>query len=367
MSADAKQIQQVTDAVINSWATDQAGPVALHLKQELLPVEGEDGVIFPPTYADIGYNIDTLADGTLVATIDSVGSQANRLEPIFKAASNEQPLNTLAKLVPQIAIKVRDDLSVSILDIGHRLGDALVRSTGLADMARKAFEEWPGDASKLAKLAPTSIVFGAWDSRDTSAKLPRIVQSVIRAWDVQKLTRSAQYNPPIDYSALEVFTEEEKAKAEGDAKSPLAKRGFVHVPSGEAPGGIIARGPIRRDVTINLIALRRLQSRERASELRRYILGLSLVAATQPFDGFLRQGCLLTPDPSVPCQWFAVSRDGVRDAVGLKPDGVLQYAEAAAKAFVVGEDRTVEFDKSRAKLDLEENKKKNKNTKGGKQ
>ena len=55
-------------------------------KQKLLPVEGEGGVIFPPTYADIGYNIDTLSDGTKVATIDSVGSQANRMEPIFKAA-----------------------------------------------------------------------------------------------------------------------------------------------------------------------------------------------------------------------------------------------------------------------------------------
>jgi hypothetical protein len=32
--------------------------------RKLVPVEGEGGVIFPPTYADIGYNIDTLSDGT---------------------------------------------------------------------------------------------------------------------------------------------------------------------------------------------------------------------------------------------------------------------------------------------------------------
>jgi hypothetical protein len=48
------------------------------------------GVIFPPTYADIGYNIDTLADGTRVATIDTVGSQANRLEPIFKSTGKNE-------------------------------------------------------------------------------------------------------------------------------------------------------------------------------------------------------------------------------------------------------------------------------------
>ena len=88
MTADTNQgsaVLEVTQALLDQWATDLNGPVALHLKQRLLPVEGEGGVIFPPTYADIGYNIDTLSDGTRVATIDSVGSQANRLEPIFKS------------------------------------------------------------------------------------------------------------------------------------------------------------------------------------------------------------------------------------------------------------------------------------------
>ena len=58
-------------------------PVALHLKQTLLPVEGEGAVFFPPTYAEIGYNIDTLSDGSNVVTVDSVGAQANRMEPAF--------------------------------------------------------------------------------------------------------------------------------------------------------------------------------------------------------------------------------------------------------------------------------------------
>jgi CRISPR-associated protein Csb1 len=348
---------QLTSDTLDKWATDMTGPVALHMKQHLLPVEGEGGVIFPPTYADVGYNIDTLSDGTRVATIDSVGSQANRLEPVFKSAPTGQPENLLAKLVPQITIKVSDSLSVSIFEVGHRLGDALVRSTDLATEAKQAFEALlKGDASPLAKLAPTSLVFGAWDSRDTSAKLPRIVQSVIRAWDVQELTRSAQYNPPVDYAALEVFSEEDKAKAEGNNKSPLAQRGFVHVPSGKAPGGVAARGPIVRDVTINLIALRRLHSAERADELRRYVLGLSLVAATEPLDGFLRQGCLLTPDPTAPNQWVAVQRDGTRRPVDLSATFARTYAESAAGKFEIGKDRPCTFDKTKAKQDLQDKK-----------
>ena len=148
----------LTHETINDWADDDQGPVALHLKQKLLPVEGEGGVIFPPTYTDIGYNIDTLSDGTKVALIDSVGSQANRMEPIFK----HEPY---LKLVPQIDIKYGnqdDQKSVSIFEVGHRLGDALIRSSGLGKKAKEAFEAFlnSGDASALAKLAPTSLVFG---------------------------------------------------------------------------------------------------------------------------------------------------------------------------------------------------------------
>lgn len=344
----------VTETLIDTWADDQAGPVALHLKQKLLPIEGEGAVIFPPTYAEIGYNIDTLSDGINVVTIDSVGSQANRMEPIFKAERNGEPA-PLSKLVPQIDIAYGNQKVVSILEAGHRLGDAIVRSSDLRDLAKEAFERFldTGDASALAKLAPTSLVFGVWDSRDTQAKLPRIVQSVIRAWDVVAIKRSAQYNPPIDYAALEVFSEDEKTKQEGDPKSPLAKRGFVHVPAIGAPGGVVAKGPIQRDVTVNLVALRRLKG-ESGQALRRYVLSLALVAATDTPDGFLRQGCLLTVDPAAPAHWHAVARDGQRTPLALTSGVAGAYAERAAKTFDVGTDRRITFRKDLAQDDLKE-------------
>lgn len=351
--------QTLSTDVINAWADDGSAAVALHLRQKLLPVEGEGGVIFPPTYADIGYNIDELADGTKVATIDSVGSQANRMEPIFK-----QP--PYASLVPQIDIAYGNEKVVSILEAGHRLGDALIRCVGedketrfdLRQAAQDAFRSLldRNDASEIAKLAPTSLVFGAWDSRDTQAKLPRIVQSVIRAWNVEVLHRSAQYNPPVDYAALGVFGEEEKAKQEGDPKSPLAKRGFVHVPAANAVGGIIAHGPIVRDVTINLVALRRL-SGEDTVKLRRYVLGLSLVAATAPLDPFLRQGCLIVPDPSSEAEWVLVERSGNRSPVALSAQIAADYAIAAAAAFGVGPSRRLPFSNERAREDAKKDKK----------
>lgn len=340
----------IDNATLDSWATDKSGPVALHFKQKLVPVEGSDGVFFPPTFAGAKYNIDTLSDGTQVALVDSVGAQANRMEPLFQ----NEPLK---RLVPQIEVSYGDpkketDGRISLLEAGHRLGDALVRCTELYEEARAAFMGLlrQKDPTPLAKLAPTSLVFGVWDSRDTMAKVPRIVQSVIRAWDVSELTRSAQYNPALDYSALEVFSEEDKQKAEGKAGTPLAERGYVHVPAGDTHGGVVAKGPIVRDVTVNLVALRRL-GRSTDDSVRRYVLGLSLVAATAPQDPFLRQGCLLVPEADAPASWVLVERDGSRSDAELSAEKALTYAGHAAENFGVGESRELKFDKARAKQD----------------
>ena len=186
------------------------------------------------------------------------------MEPIFKAAKPGEPDNPLSKFVPQIDISYGNEKTVSILEAGHRLGDAVIRSCELKNDAKKAFKLYldAGDASALAKLAPTSLVFGVWDSRDTQAKLPRLVQSVIRAWDVDIFHRAAQYNPAFDYVA-EGELEESADKAENDRRS---QKGFRHAPavwrddSRKEPvlGGVVARGPIERIVTVDLVALRKI-------------------------------------------------------------------------------------------------------------
>src|SRR5215471_3056437 len=79
------------------------GPAALVIREPLMPVEGADGVLFPATFAagdnfTGGYNIDGDPNGTNVCLIDSVGSQANRIEPLFKGEKYKH-------LVPQIVVK----------------------------------------------------------------------------------------------------------------------------------------------------------------------------------------------------------------------------------------------------------------------
>ncbi|MGH7997532.1 MAG: type I-G CRISPR-associated RAMP protein Csb1/Cas7g, partial [Opitutaceae bacterium] len=106
------------------------GPAALVVREKLVPVEGSDAVFFPATYAPSkdgsfkgGYNIDAFADGTNITLVDSVGSQANRIEPLFKAGD-------YAALVPQVIIKAGEK-SINLLDAGHRAGDAIVRCSSL--------------------------------------------------------------------------------------------------------------------------------------------------------------------------------------------------------------------------------------------
>lgn len=338
----------------DAWLAGDNAPAALVIREYLMPVEGRDGAVFPPTFAagdgfPGGYNIDPPPSKDEpwkipnVCLIDSVGSQANRIEPKFAE-------ERYASLIPQVVVKAGQK-EVNILDAGHRAGDALLRCSELQQELHAAFEAvLMGDAEPLAKIAPTSLVFGVWDSRDTQAKLPRLVSSVIRAFDVRKLSRSAQFVPATEY-VVEGLLEEPKDKK---AKDAYAERGFIHVPASGSHGGVIATGGIRRDATLSIAALHLLRASddERMLALRRYILGLSLVTLTMNTSSYLRQGCNLVIDPDKPREFHEVYRDGRREPAKISHDDAIEFAIAAADALGPRESRMVEFDKKKAKDDV---------------
>jgi CRISPR-associated protein Csb1 len=373
MTATPKQTDEpraptkVTSDLLDQWATDPKGPVALHLKQKLLSVEtveGEQGIIYPPTYADIGYNIDTLSDNTKVALIDSVGSQANRMEPVFKAAPGSDRTDWL---VPQIEIVLhtREDADEesedtaekkkeqkkakephkekrSILDLAHRCADAVVQSSpSLLGDVSKAFQTLrrTGDAGPLCALAPTSLVFGVWDSRvGTGEKRPRLVRAIIRAWEVQPLHAAAQFSSV--WKALDDDQRKElKTEAAKKGKKELSEVGLADAPAtfrkdktpqflrDGAPnpearilGGILVKGRIEREITVNLIALRGLRGKDdkETTHIRKYLLALSLLAATADIDLFLREGCHLRYTGED--LWYSVPRRGTPDPLDLGSD-----------------------------------------------
>lgn len=339
----------MSEVRIEAWLADTLNaPAALVRREFLSPVEGRDGVFFPPTFAAAenskefpgGYNINELGNGDNVCLVDSVGSQANRIEPMFA-------MGDCAALVPQLVVEAGAK-KVSILDAGHRAGDAIVRCTVLKDALQTAFQSLiKGNAVPLAKLAPTSLVFGVWDSRDTQAKAPRLLAATIRAFNVAKLTRSAQYNPAVDYVADGLLDETEE-KGALDARS---KWGYRHVPASATHGGVIARGDIRRDVTLQIAALKLLRGTtdDETKKLRAYLLGLALVAFTKPAVGFLRQGCNLVLDSEKGAESNVVYPDGRRETVELTHEMAMAFARQAASSFGVGESQTVKFETKLAK------------------
>jgi CRISPR-associated protein Csb1 len=321
-------------------------------------VEGERGVLFPPTYASDRqgepgkYNIDRIGDpdkhGVVpavpnVCLVDSVGSQANRIEPAFDREIAD------GALVPRVTITFEDGDTISLLDAGHRVADAVVRFSDLIDDSEVALLAYrdDADATTLAKIAPTSLVFGAWDSRATQVKLPRVVAATIRAYDVHELRRSAQYNPPKDYILDGAIDDPGKDKAKKDRYS---EEGLLDAPATFTHGGIIAEGDIRREASLNLATIRDLRAGDddTTRALQRYILGLSLVAVTH-LDGKsmnLRQGCQLVGNG--PAHRKLVMADGSEQAFDLTAADAVTFAKAAAAAFGVGEDRTASFDKKAA-------------------
>ena len=212
------------------WLKQRNQPVSLTLIEILKPTGGKDSIIFPPTYAfkddaakrrgshpypisnllktSEGADTEEMLSAEAAAQrgieantcdLDTVAAQSNRTEPIF----SKKPLDSL---VPQVVIKA-DSSHVNLLEIGHRIADGAARFSGdFGEKATNAIAELAnkGNAGAIAKLAPTSLVFGFWDSRPgcSQFKVPRILSSTIRATNVAVVKRFAQYDPPFDVVEL---------------------------------------------------------------------------------------------------------------------------------------------------------------------
>lgn len=332
---------------------DDADVAAIVIRERLRPVQGTRGVFFPPTFAATrkgeksDYQIDRFGpraddpegaqkDGVIASrcTVDSVPSQANRLEArLLKYSGTSIPKVTIS------GSRVGQG-SIDLLEVGHRVGDAVVRysKTIVEEKVKNAegqdetkpvgsdgFEKFEaalqafvkGDAAPLAKLAPTSLVFGHWDSRDsatkksTKSKARRLIRSEIVAFNVQKVTKRSQYwssiDPEVNQELEQVLAEaKELAREKPDAKNKASQLGLLDVPAPESPGGVIAFGPIERTAIIALSGVRALATFAQANEsgvtaidtdktlaLRRYLFALALASAADPGVWDLREGCIL--------------------------------------------------------------------------
>jgi len=348
---------------------DPKGPVMIAGQQFLrIAAMSSDDVVFPPSYANPSekkddppvYNIDVIDTANPpnpsknVCILDSVPSQANRMEPLFG-------MPEYSALVPQYSVRLTEDSPpVSILQVGHRLADAVFRGTSLRVSIVNAFKDYAkGNAAPIARLGATSLVFGVWDSRGTGVKVPRLINSIIRAFNVTPLKRSAQYSPPIKY--------EQEGLIPAGLEGKPADHGLADVPSTHKIGGVQIHGEIRRDFSLNLSTLRALKGAnpEEAKKLQRYILSLAILAFTATPESNLRQGCQLLPKGKPTWKRFFATGDESDWVPGSL--NIADFAAAAAADFGVVQplNQPLVFDKNllKASIDADAKKKADKKAK----
>ena len=178
-----------------------ANTAAIRRVRMLQPAGGRGDKVFPPTYPGEGRGrnvpprhvferrrID--GENVLCVLIDSVQSQANRLEEALRIARETGALNFPTITVDFSNTEVADIGRVTTLDAPHRVFDAIIRDSELngirfrdTEQGRRLTEAKPFNARAVYELSPTALVFGAWNSTGEGgglgAKFPRCVVSEI--------------------------------------------------------------------------------------------------------------------------------------------------------------------------------------------
>ena len=351
----------------------------------LQPIGGRGDKIFPPTYPGERTNDPPRhvferrhIDGREVwcVLIDSVQSQANRMEEALLAAADGEGSGEPIPM-PYVTVDFRDAgleplERITSLDAPHRVYDAILRDSLLDGESFMQSEEGkrlaaakPADASALLEISPTALVFGAWHSQGQGgglgAKFPRTIVSEIVAVDtpvtslkvdqrtgeiIEVQTAGRRTGSRIDplgiLRKVEVFkgqvtsdwSTEKEAAGEGAKKVRPSEINHSNIPPTVTPLGVTCDYAEHR-ATITLAGIRRLRfgGGERDVAGRTLVAALGLLAiAEQDARGYaLRSRCDLVCEDARPLE--LVHWDGTATAVEFdRASAQVLYREAYRQA-----------------------------------
>ncbi len=296
-----------------------------------------------------------------VVLLDSVQSQANRMEEALYALWADQSIN-----LPVVVVDFEKDFpdlgrSISSLTAPHRISDALLRDSLLdgtlfrhSSLGQSFVDATVRSAAPLFRLCPTALVFGLWDSSGPKGglgfKLARNLTSEIVAIDtvfgaksssridpagiMKDAGRLFEANDPKEQWTLDPgqarMSDVEKSKKKDDAKetkakepSPLlfkddgkpssANHGNIP-PDVDVIAGGITCGYAKQTVVLSLAGLRRLSfgTREESEAAHTVLAALGLLAAVASADrGYdLRSRCQLVPESGKSLAFETVGKNG---------------------------------------------------------
>ena len=336
------------------------GAVAYRLVTELEPVGGANDKVFPPTYsgenrnAPARYALETDADGNLASVLlDSAASQANRAELALRDALDAGDLNFPAPFVDFAGCADVNFDRLSVLEAPHRIADAIFRDSELGgepfrvtEIGREIFDSSVLNAMGVYKHAPTSLLFGVWDSTGPRGgggmKFQRAYVSEIMGHYPQTGVKVSSRIDPLGIRGVPVSIPKERTDENMWELDPKGKKNAADINHSNIPpsvksdaGGVYIKGATRT-ATLSLAALRKLRFKGRSLEAQisartaLAALGMATLAYQAQADCDLRSRCLLIP--TGPSEFKAIARDRAEDSdISVDADSAAALLKAAVE------------------------------------
>lgn len=358
---DALTFEELKNAVEGTAA-------AFRCRTILQPAGGPGDKVFPPTYAGAVYatekrRLPGKEEPVDCVLLDSVQSQANRMEEALQQALNEGRIKIPVIEVDFTGHNLLTEIGkITSLQAPHRVADAILRDSLLGDQPFRNSEIGSkldsvnlGNATPLYELCPTALIFGMWDSTGPKgglgAKFARAMVSEIVGIDaVFGVKTSSRIDPLQIRAAVKVkkgndgsWKIAEDTKGKGAVSPAEVNHGNIPPDITDAAGGVTISSAEQMAV-LSLPALRRLnfpingnKPSTKVNQAGRTVLAaLSLCAAALAAEkGFdLRSRCLLWPTEKY--TWEILTRPGetalTKTLDADKSCALLEEAVAAAKS-----------------------------------
>ncbi len=340
---------------------------AFRCRTRIQPAGGEGDKVFPPTYLNAKYAEETRLivpeDGTEprrvpCVLIDSVQSQANRMEEALQAAVDGNRLKMPVIEVDFGDVELIDPIGkVTSLQAPHRIADAILRDSEYdgtpfrkSEIGKQIDSVSNQNATPLFELCPTALIFGVWDSTGPKgglgAKFARALVSEIVGFNATKGVKTGSRIDPLEIRAgAQIFIEKDGswrvAKAnEKKTVSPSEKNHGNIPPTIDDNAGGVTISHAEQLTVISLPALRRLRfpvngeyKPEYDSAARAVLLALGLVASALASEAGLdlRSRCMLWPteEPT----WELLGKPGAKpETFTLDADAAIALYDEAVQA-----------------------------------
>jgi len=315
--------------------------IAVRCRRRLQPAGGPGDKVFPPTYQGGEYAKETRKlDGKDIPCVllDSVQSQANRIEQALKAAyylPGEREADIPIIAVDFAGAELPEVGWITTLDAPHRIADAILRDSLVggtkfrdSEIGKAFTEATPQMANALLVSCPTSLLLGMWDSTGPKgglgSKFQRALVSEIVGVNATIGVKTSSRIDPLNISAnagpvfraadggWTLTPDDKKAEKIGKDGNPSAVNHSNIPPQISDAGGVTIDYALQTTV-ISLAALRRLHfplgqgNADNAARTALAALGVCGAVLAQS-DADLRSRCLLVPEE--PALWEIIAADG---------------------------------------------------------